>query len=585
MTKALNDCRYSLSLCHHVTLSMLNPTSESSTLDLKHQTTELTIQAQQFMHNLYHRISNYIHFSHTAMEDQVRKFFGRFKPAFGYLQVLKGKLPSLQSLEDCHVDDSALFARSDDDQVRHNDISQPQSIDHTNGSASQPQSTENFVVTSEDATDIQGVSPNSDDNEHIEHDQPPESQSTEGPSRFVSARDGSRDCVALLVNDRFLAELNALFQGDRDLNALDGPLDHAKIDLRNIERSVQESQDALERAKTEQEAATCYETMEQQKIALHKTRHWKDELENERAKVESQVDLSRSHTKRVLETAMREANLLAPEKPLPAILAHHEDSEPLGSENHVVENETEASELMMPTDTPLAPVAPEYSQLPISSEDIERQEAWDYFVQREQALDNVQAKFDNQKQNYHNNLTKYLQDFETGDTTMTRSAFDRRSVRYGQQLTRALINIEEEFEDARDQALALNALPSDYGHEFYYGAVYEESWPADKIADYLASEDWTFVESWLDGIPDFSSSSSSSSSPFEMEDDAVEIDEWEAEEVEVNDSVSVMDFEDYRRDIDRYRRMCAGLEDPCPEVRWLGQMDGRVVERRRSCWM
>ena len=495
------------------------------------------------------------------MEHHFHRILSRFRPGFGLLRSLRGALPPQTpfDVESTKPDLIHIQSQSQDDASK------------INPSALQSQIAENLEARQEDHVDA-STTKSTLSRYNIENSETPRPQFTEGASRFVLAKDGSRDCVALLVNENFLAELRDLFQGDHDLNALHGPLNRAEMDLAIIERSVEERQDALERAKTEQEADKCYETMEQQKIKLHKTRQWKYELENERARVEGHLDLSRSHIKCVLETAMTEADLIGPEKPQPALLLR-------GEQLDDSEDTVKVHEYVVPGRTPTESVVSDQEEVHISEEVTQQREAFEYFIDRSQRLDTIQADFEDQRQNYHKNLTEYLQDFETGATTMTRSAFDRRSVQYGQQLTRALINIEEQFEDARSQALALGALPSDYGHEFYYGAVYEESWPANKIADYLASEDWTFVESWLDGIPD--SFSSSSSSP----DDAVEIDEWEAEEVEVNDSISVIDYEDYRRDIDRYRRMCARLDDPCPEVRWLGQMDGRVLERRGSCWM
>ena len=489
------------------------------------------------------------------MENHIHQLLNKFRPGFGLLRSFRGALPAKTPID---VENSQQDLRRP--QSRSQDEASEVNVD-----ALQPQIARTLEAKQEDHAAASAAKSETSDN-HIENKDTPEPQFTEGPSRFVLAKDGSRDCVALLVNESFLAKLRDLFQEDRDLSALDEPLGHANMELGNIERSLQERQYDLERARTEQEANECYEAMEQQKSKLNEIRHRQNELENERARLKSHRDVSENHTKWVLETAMEKADLLGPEK-------QTDDSEE-GSEVH---------EYVVPGRTPTESVVSGQEEVQINEEEIRRRSAFEHFIDRSQLFDTIQADFDEQRQNYHDNLTEYLKDSKTGASSMSRSEFDRRSIQYGQQLTRALINIEEEVDEARDQALALNALPSDYGHEFYYGAEYEESWPAAKIAHYIATEDWTFVQSWLSGIPDSSNSSSSSSS--ETIDDVVEVDEWEAEEVEVNDSVSVMDYEDYRRDIDRYRGMCDCLEDPCPEVRWLGQEDGRVVERRRSCWV
>ena len=533
----------------------------------------------------------------------MRKFFGKFKPAFGYLQLFRGNLPAsfpediesgglnrrirstLPSIEhtaspqDVGSSDEyvkghpAPFARPSDDHHKDEDTPQRLSTDHTDGAAPQPQPS---VVTLGITTHL----PITDDCANDQHERIHQPQFTEGPSQFVLAKDGSRDCVALLVNKTFIDKLQDLFNENRDLRLLDGPLRQVSQEISEIERSIQRAQEYLETTGSDERADECRKTIEQLGHELLHSHQRRDELEEEYELIKGNHELSTNHTQWVLEKAMRDGNLQGLEKPLPAILVRQEEENYTEPETEAVEHDVEVSAHPVSTESTPASIAPDSSEPPISPEFLERQAALDHFLQREQALDVVQDKFDNQRQNYQENLTKYLQKFENGASNMSRSAFDRRSVQYGQQLTRALIDAEEAFEEARDHAIALNAISSDHGHDFYYGAQYEESWPENKIADYNASQDWTYIESWMDDIPDASSNSQAESEEVD------EVDEWgDAEEVEVNDSISMIDCEDYRRDIDRWRRICARLEDPCPEARWLGQPDGRVLERRGSWWL
>ncbi len=539
----------------------------------------------------------------------MRNIFKKIKPAFGYLQIFRGKLPvqipgdiesgglntrlirstqptaehapgsqvsgGLQDDPRGHIDHLIPFPNPGNYHIEPEGISQPQYKDHTIEDATQPRSTRNLEADQEDSANLPAANTISGDH-HIEHDEDMQPQFTEGPSRFVLAKDGSRECVALLVNEILLAKLQDLFNENRDLRLLDGPLYHARKDTSEIERSMQRTQERLETAEGDERAAECQKSLEQSSRELLQTRQWRDELEKEYELVKGNHELSTNHTQWALETAMREANLLGPEKPLPAILVRQQQIESTEYEGEVSEDKIGDSEHTMSPQSLVALVAPDHSDLPASPEDLERQAAWDHFVQCEQALNAVQAKFDNQKQNYQDILAKYQQKVETGATSMSRSTFDSRSVQYGQRLTRALIDAEEAFEEARDRAQDLGAIASDYGQEFYYEAEYEESWPENKVAEYNASCDWGFVEDWMYNIPD-------SASQAEVE--SVEIDDWDAEEVDVNDSISNVDCEDYRQDIDRYRRICARLEDPCREVRFLGQSDGIPLERRKSLWI
>lgn len=488
------------------------------------------------------------------------KLLNKFRPAFG---LLRGNFRDTLS-EKVPMDIESRLPNL----IQHQS---PDNVVEAVENALQPQNTESLGAIHQDPVDISAASNNSDD-DHIEQGEASQPQFTEGPSRFVLAKDGSRDCVALLVNETFLAKLSDLFQEVRDLSILDAPLCHAKMDFRNVERSIQEGQNALETAESEEEAEEHQQTIEQQTLELSKIRHWKDELEKERGLVKGRLEFSRSHTQWVLETAMREAELLGPAKPLPAILLRRREAELA----ELTEEVEEVPEHAMPVQSPAVSVASDHSEVEVSQEELQRQAAYDEFVERAQYLDTVQEKFDSQGGLYRENLAEYQEMAAAGTINMSRSDFDRRKVQYGQLITRALIDAEEEFEEARERAQDLGAIPSDYGHEFYYGAEYEESWPENKIADFNASYDWGFVKDWMDRIPD-------STSQTDIE--SVEIDEWDAEDVDVNDSISMIDHEEYRQDIDRYQRQCARLGDPCPEARLLGQPDAVPLERRYSLWM
>lgn len=491
------------------------------------------------------------------MENHVHSFLNKLRPAFGLFRGgLRGQLSAKVPVDIESRLPNFIQHRSQDDAA---DAAE---------NAQQLQSTENLGSNPAHPVDLSAANTKPDD-DHIELEKISQPQFTKGPSRFVLAKDGSRDCVALLVNETFLAKLRDLFHEVQDLSVLEGPLVHAKMDLRNIEDAMQKGQDALETAESEEEAAKYQRFMEQQTFERSRIRRWKDDLKKEHDQVNGNLEFSRSHTQWALEEAMRQADLLGPERPLPAILLRKEESED-------TEEEAEVTEYQMPAPVHEASVASDDEEAEVSQEELQRQAAYHEFVERSQYLDTVQEKFDSQGGLYRENVAEYQEMVAAGTTTMSRSDFDRRKVRYGQQLTRALIDAEEEFEEARERAQDLGAIGSDYGHDFYYGAEYEESWPENKIADYNASQDWGFVEHWMDNIPDSTS---------QTDVDSVEVDTWDAEEVDVNDSISMIDCEDYRQDIDRHRRICARLEDPCPENRFLGQPDARPLERRYSFWM
>ncbi len=250
------------------------------------------------------------------------------------------------------------------------------------------------------------------------------------------------------------------------------------------------------------------------------------------------------------------------------------------SEVDDIEEEVAVNETPIPPKSPVSSIANDDNEVEVNQEELQRRAAYDDFIDRLRSyLDTLQDQF-RRSAGIHvqgepgcmypaGRLKLVLAKCLEVTSIAGVSNMDSNS-------PEPLIDAEEAFEEARERAQALGAIGSDYGQECYYGAEYEESWPENKVAEYIASQDWSSVEAWVDHVLDPTS---------QADVDSVEIDEWDAEEVDVNDSISVIDYEDYRRDIDRNRRICARFEDPCPEVRWLGQPDARVLERRSSCWM
>ena len=490
------------------------------------------------------------------MENQIHKILNKFRPAFGLLRTFRGTLPAgiAKDVESGRPDPMRFQSQDDTTEEIHN--------------ASQLSDAGSLRARQEDSVRASAAITNSDDG-HVENESPQKPQFTEGPSRFILANDGSRDCVALLVNESFLAKLRDIFREKRDIDSLDGSLYHAKEGAKYIENLVQGAQESLETAESQEQANEYEHLIKTQSSELFNVQRRREELEKERELVNDNLEISRSHTEWVLKTAMSEADLLGPELPLPAILLRGEEIE-CSAEEVVGTGHT------VPAQSSEASVESDHEEAEPSDGERQRRAAYDDFVNCLQFMNTVQDDFDDRQNNYRENLAKFQQKDEAGTGNMSRSEFDRRSVQYGQEVTRALIDAEEALEEARERAQALGAIGSDHGHEFNWGPDYEESWPENKVAEHNASCDWTFVDSWMDTIPDSTSQADA---------DSVEIDQWDAEEVDVNDSISNLDREEYRQDIERYRRICARLEDPCPIARWLGQPDANPLERRYSCWM
>ncbi|KAK3175257.1 hypothetical protein OEA41_002504 [Lepraria neglecta] len=388
--------------------------------------------------------------------------------------------------------------------------------------------------------------------------QPP--QYTLGDARFFVANDGSRDCLALFFTENLITALNDLSDHIRQLDYLQGPLHHTKMDARNLESSIERMKDSLglpEVQGSEESLRQLQNTLDRQESKLLKARQRIAKLEQETSHSRGQIELCRDHSRYVLETAMEKANILrAPQPPPPIILEDEEEEQ--GDESSPPQHDSVVS---------MGDNEPE-----LSPEDFLRQEVLDDLYNRRMALADVQAQFDDQARQGAENLARYEQAVEAGTYTCSRSEFDRRELVYGQKLTGALIDIEAEYDEACAQARALGLTESTYAEESLgFASGYEESTSTEHMASYLATRDWSSIEDWRsDIIPQGSDCG--------CED--MEMDEWDATTVEISDSASALGCGNNRKKIDRWHRI-RGPPLPTPqEDVWT--VDRAMLKRRRS---
>ena len=472
--------------------------------------------------------------------DRVRNFVQkRMSKAYGLLQVFKERLlPEVQT----------------DVESGPSDPSRPWSIDYP---FNEPPKF--------DSVHVPGTFPNSSDHQ-IERAETPQPNFTKGPARFILANDGSENCTALLVTESLMTKLCDVFEASLQLENKTGPLEHAKIDAHEAQVSADEAEGSLERAESPESIQELQRGFQQQERLLYKACRRRDKLEDECRHIERSVELSRDHTLWVLNTAMKEANLLRPHTPLCPISAAVDESDDESEHSLQQESTISASE--------------DYTEPPLNESEQLRQAALQEIDKRSQTLDVVQAKFGNQRSLYEENLAEYQQGFENGTFSFSRTEFDCRKLQYGQRLTRALINAEEAYDRAEEHAKAVGAIGSSV-HDPSYGH-YEESLTDDHMNSYIATKDWSFVHHWLANVPGADMLQGPNTGLIagytadgewdegqERHDSArgSEDDDWDVPEAEIQDSASAIDYDFNRKNLDRWQQLCAPpLPDASPET-------------------
>ena len=394
---------------------------------------------------------------------------------------------------------------------------------------------------------------------NLEANQQP--QFTEGPARFITANDGSKDCMALLVTDTLFAKLRDLHEDSHRLLRKQGQADYARRECRDFEASTRQLKETIEMAENQAETVKPRETVQQRERRLLKLRQREDEFEDSLKELEGRIRSSKSHIQWVLHNAMQEADYLEPHTPLTPFTVSDTGSEPqTQNENHSETGNEDYNTVDVLTDG-----VDDAAHRFISWEDTDdapeelqviRQRALESYNEALVTMHKVQSLFDDRQQSYETDLAEYQQGFANGIYNISRSEFDRSKIRYGMNVTRALITAEEAFEVAKEHAQAVDAIGYDCDDTSSSYSCYEESWPESQLASYLATKDWTHVSAWLARILEEPRNAEATSYPIpqqrELTTSGIVVDDWCGDEVDPADSISQVDFGEWRKDIDRW---------------------------------
>ena len=381
-------------------------------------------------------------------------------------------------------------------------------------------------------------------------------QFTDGPARFIIANDGSKDCIALLVNDTLITKLRDLYEDSHHLAGKQGPLDFARTEAWEIENSISRIIESLEVGENQERIVQLKAMVRRHEQRLLDIQQRRDTLTKSARELEAKVASSKSHIQWVLHNAMERANLFEPHRPLTPNTACNVESEAsTEKDNHY---DTDIGDLNVGdrVTNNMDESAPHFnaSDGPLEELQLVRQEAWISYKEAFVTKQKVQELFDDRQESYETDLADYQQGFENGTYNIPRSEFDRSKIRYGQKVTQALINAEEAFEAAKKQAQAVGALDSDDEDEASYYGYYEESWPESQIASYLATKDWSHVSKWLARVSGLSKAEAPNKRT-EPELERPDVVDWCADELDPADSISQVDFDEYRKDIDRWENI------------------------------
>ncbi|KAL1591253.1 hypothetical protein WHR41_00066 [Cladosporium halotolerans] len=392
---------------------------------------------------------------------------------------------------------------------------------------------------------------------------------TDGPSRLVLASDGVKGCVALLMTLDFSGHVQEALQSQRDFAKARSQSSKTKLALIGLESKVEsaiascksrlrklddqlEGDDRDARASLEQRLTIL-------KAMLLDVGGRKQELF---AGVQTQADILREVQASViayLEEAFICGMLVPMEEEDPAVEVKKFDLE---EEYLLFCDKLKAAGDPLLEDEEIAPLDHNLDHLkaePLSEEDQKKQDIVNDLWAAKQTLTQARNAFENRSnqraQEFYANQAAADAGLPTTDDSP--EAFDIRWVQETAGLTRALIDAEGAWTSAKRRAVDAG-VPVEFDQDdqdTVFAGVDESDCGGDRMSaeqEMVPTVSSPTMRKWLSAVPEGVEAGIA-------DDEAeAEADDWEADEVGISDSVSLVAEGRERARIDRWRRACMG---------------------------
>ncbi|PPJ58806.1 hypothetical protein CBER1_10449 [Cercospora berteroae] len=387
---------------------------------------------------------------------------------------------------------------------------------------------------------------------------------TTGPVRVVIASDGIKeDASALLSTLDFSAKVRKAVLAQRSFRNCEVASLQQSSNLRNLEMDIETEIDAYE-YRLDKDGA---QTPENEKLAqqLSNMQILLEDVGLRQRKNESQLRTQakvlrtcQTNALNVMEEAFVVAGLVpelvegqeANEEPYDLQTEYQNfmrDLEPNSEENSQLESSHSVAMLEL--------AGPDFMQSappPLSPEAQQKLDAKEAFYEARQKLVEAQVRFDRKEEDQ----AQARHEEQQTEDDEEKAAFDLHWFQRNREITRELIEAEEQLAKAKAEALALGVeiRLEDQASGFSVGEDEEEgapdireSWEGEATAAHFSR---TKVDDWLGTVDEQSSS--------EQIGDA-DTDDWDAQEVEISESRSLVAWGPPRKKIDKWQQDCTRL--------------------------
>ena len=368
-----------------------------------------------------------------------------------------------------------------------------------------------------------------------------------GPPTVLVTRDReAQPCFAAVITERLLEEFNDAAQAKANYEVKKELMPKLKRREDKLRQLLAEDLDTKTSNGKSENLAQVSEQRAQIQEELDKVsakkRLWRMHIQA----FEDNLSFSRKTIHRLLAEALESANLLKAIEQPKETDPGDEDDEDLIDDGETCQNR----------------IVPEKNEVEVALET-----ARDAYLDANEKLVNAQLEFDQKDSFAGNELYHYEIAAAEGTTEETRSQFDVAMLAHHMHLTAKLIEAEDAFNEVQNEAEAAGAFRDGWAQEYgsEYGWDYDE--PQDTSLSLPTGLDPDQVDAWdfrnpIDEngrrrVGNWMGRTDESANPYRFVASAeIELDEWNAREVEIDDSPSMLDFGPRAPRIQQWHEAC-----------------------------
>ncbi len=360
---------------------------------------------------------------------------------------------------------------------------------------------------------------------------------TDGPSRVILANDGTKNCLALLLTERLVADLNEIDETRRKLEIVEKKYENIQREVNINQIFVNQSNDTIQVTESEEERNRTIREIQEREQTLLRDNEIKDSLEEEVRTESRNLRFMQDTSQAMLRHVFTEAELVSLPNPDTNDLCENEDEDDVGSET---QDEICSS---------AQPLTIDDGNDAITLQFLHHQAVLAKLDEARRVYVELQNAFDNRNETIKMELQEFRRMVSEGLTKASETDFHLCCLNDLREQTTALIHAENSFYDvlAEAQGLGLLENTSDQGSNFVDDV--DDGYSLSLEADMRAAPDRKFIDSWIDTI---------------IRDDDIEqlkpenrdSDIWDAQSIGISESFSMCDRTGNSRHIARWQETC-----------------------------